>query len=167
MVHTILSSAHKIRSFLLFLKLRPHANARPPAPGCRTGTRDRVHAELHFRDVTCFERPSSYYENCYSVTVCLHGSVSTQHGSIELEWTHRDVLLYVLWYQQRTSAQLYFTTQGNNIGYMFRPVLTFGPGIIFLILAHSVYKMWIIQEPNTLELLNKPCSKYSVAIFVE
>ena len=28
-------------------------------------------------------------------------------------------------------------------------------GIIFLILAHPVYKMWIIQEPNTLELWNK------------
>jgi hypothetical protein len=28
----------------------------------------------------------------------------------------------------------------------------FGVGIIFLILAHPVYKMWIIQEPNTLEL---------------
>jgi len=26
---------------------------------------------------------------------------------------------------------------------------------IFLILAHPVYKMWIIQEPNTLELWNK------------
>jgi len=25
----------------------------------------------------------------------------------------------------------------------------------FLILAHSVYKMWIIQEPNKLELWNK------------
>ena len=25
----------------------------------------------------------------------------------------------------------------------------------FLILAHSVYKMWIIQEQNTLELWNK------------
>ena len=25
----------------------------------------------------------------------------------------------------------------------------------FLILAQPVYKMWIIQEPNTLELLNK------------
>ena len=31
----------------------------------------------------------------------------------------------------------------------------FGAGIIFLILAHPVYKMWIIQEPNTLEFLNK------------
>ena len=26
---------------------------------------------------------------------------------------------------------------------------------LFLILAHPVYKMWIIQEPNTLELWNK------------
>ena len=25
----------------------------------------------------------------------------------------------------------------------------------FLILAHSVYKMWILQEPNTFELWNK------------
>jgi len=27
--------------------------------------------------------------------------------------------------------------------------------IFFLILAHPVYKMWIIQETNTLELWNK------------
>ena len=25
----------------------------------------------------------------------------------------------------------------------------------FLIVAHPIYKMWIIQEPNTLELRNK------------
>ena len=52
-------------------------------------------------------------------------------------------------------------------------------GIFFLILAHPVYKMRIIQEPNTLELRNKlhfedkkngeyiPSLKYSVPIFVE
>jgi len=34
-------------------------------------------------------------------------------------------------------------------------ILTFGAGIIFLILAHPVYKMWIIQEQNKLELWNK------------
>ena len=33
--------------------------------------------------------------------------------------------------------------------------LTFWRRVIFLILAHPVYKMWIIQEPNTLELWNK------------
>jgi hypothetical protein len=31
----------------------------------------------------------------------------------------------------------------------------FGAGIFFLILAHAVYKMWIIQEPNKLALWNK------------
>ena len=30
-----------------------------------------------------------------------------------------------------------------------------GQELFFLILAHPVYKMWIIQEPNTLELWNK------------
>jgi len=30
------------------------------------------------------------------------------------------------------------------------------PELFFLILAHSVYKMWIKQEPNMLELWNKP-----------
>jgi len=29
------------------------------------------------------------------------------------------------------------------------------PELFFLILAHPVYKTWIIQEPNTLELWNK------------
>jgi hypothetical protein len=29
------------------------------------------------------------------------------------------------------------------------------PELFFLILAHTVYKMWIIQEPNKLELWNK------------
>jgi len=29
------------------------------------------------------------------------------------------------------------------------------PELFFLILAHSVYKMWIKQEPNMLELWNK------------
>jgi len=34
--------------------------------------------------------------------------------------------------------------------------LTFwGRNYFFLIWAHSVYKMWIIQEPNTLQLWNK------------
>ena len=32
---------------------------------------------------------------------------------------------------------------------------TLAPELFFLILAHSVYKMWIIQEPNKLALWNK------------
>ena len=67
----------------------------------------------------------------------------------------------------------------KNISYFHNAddVYRFGAGIIFLILAHTVYKMWIIQEPNTLELWNKlhfeggkngeyiPCLKHSVPIF--
>jgi len=57
--------------------------------------------------------------------------------------------------------------------------LSFGAGIFFLSLAHSVYKMWIKQEPNKLNLWSKlhfepekngeyiTCLKYSVPIFVE
>ena len=53
------------------------------------------------------------------------------------------------------------------------------PELFFFILAHPVYKMWIIQEPNKLALWNKlhfeekkngeyrACLKYSVPIFVE
>jgi hypothetical protein len=59
------------------------------------------------------------------------------------------------------------------------PLNLLAPELLFLILAHSVHKMWIIQELNTLELWNKlhseeennveyiPCLKYSVTIFVE
>jgi len=36
-----------------------------------------------------------------------------------------------------------------------RNVNLLAPELFFLILAHPVYKMWIIHEPNTLELWNK------------
>jgi len=54
------------------------------------------------------------------------------------------------------------------------------PELFFFNFSTPVYKMWIIQEPNTLELWNKlhfedeikngeyiPCLKHSVPIFVE
>ena len=53
------------------------------------------------------------------------------------------------------------------------------PELFFLILAHSVYKMWLIQEPKKLALWNtlhfeeendgeyRVCLKYSVPTFVE
>ena len=37
----------------------------------------------------------------------------------------------------------------------FNPLTFWHRNYFFLILAHPVYKMWIIQEPNTLELWNK------------
>jgi len=35
------------------------------------------------------------------------------------------------------------------------PINLLAPELFFLILAHPVYKMWIIQEQNMLELWNK------------
>ena len=40
-------------------------------------------------------------------------------------------------------------------GRLFNWDYPFGVGFFFLILAHPVYKMWITQEPNTLEIWNK------------
>ena len=34
-------------------------------------------------------------------------------------------------------------------------ILTFGDGLFFQILAHSVFKMWVIQKPNKVALWNK------------
>ena len=59
------------------------------------------------------------------------------------------------------------------------PINLLAPELFFQILAHPVYKMWIKQEPNMLELWNRlhfekkkngeyiPCLKYSVPVFVE
>jgi len=47
---------------------------------------------------------------------------------------------------------LFFVVSLSDISY--QPVFSnpFGPGIIFLVLAHPVYKMRIKQEPNMIEL---------------
>jgi len=62
----------------------------------------------------------------------------------------------------RNTDDLNFKTviKTNRVFWMFPAVYfsgsPFGAGIIFfLILAHPVYKMWIIQETITLELWNK------------
>ena len=79
--------------------------------------------------------------------------------------------IYVRWYRQHGSAVTILILQRRHN--------LLAPELLFLILAHPVYKMWIIQEPNMLELWNKlnfeeekngeyiPCLKYSVPIFVE
>ena len=39
--------------------------------------------------------------------------------------------------------------------HQYQAIKLLAPEFFFLILAHPVYKMWIKQEPNTLELWNK------------
>jgi len=66
-----------------------------------------------------------------------------------------------------------------EVGNQFYIINLLEPELLFLILAHPVYKMWIIQEPNSYNyetncILKRkkrrvytPCLKYSVPIFVE
>ena len=89
---------------------------------------------------------------------------------------HRPRAMFAVCYVELCKADRSFTTTYEQT----KTRLTFWHrDYFFLILAHSVYKMWIIQEPNTLELWNKlrfeekknreyiTCLKYSVPIFVE
>ena len=69
-----------------------------------------------------------------------------------------------------------FVVGGGGGGGGFNPL---APEFYLIILAHSVFKMWIIQEPKKVALWNKrhfeekkngdyaACLKYSVPIFVE
>jgi len=43
----------------------------------------------------------------------------------------------------------------TNLLLLYRVINLLAPELFFLILAHPVYKMWMIQEPNMLELWNK------------
>jgi hypothetical protein len=59
---------------------------------------------------------------------------------------------------QNSTLLKFSTYQGTNYtGYKtsLYNLNLLAPELFFLILAHFVYKMWIIQEPNTLELWNK------------
>ena len=47
------------------------------------------------------------------------------------------------------------TLRQSFVGKTTADINLLAPELFFLILAHPVYKMWIIQEPNTLELWNK------------
>ena len=52
--------------------------------------------------------------------------------------------------------QILITLKHSRISELFNDLLTFWlRNYFFLILAHLVYKMWITQEPNKLELWNK------------
>ena len=53
----------------------------------------------------------------------------------------------------RVTCEYHWSPQHDGIRIMELNLLA--PELFFLILAHPVYKMWIIQEPNMLELLNK------------
>ena len=59
------------------------------------------------------------------------------------------------WVMSTNFAYMFYHCHSCRNLRLVSPSQSFGAGIIFLILAHSVYEMWIIQEPNKLELWNK------------
>ena len=95
------------------------------------------------------------------------GTLITQRACLK-EWTE----LPSLFWKRAKKGQ-----QGRKRYQQSKYIKLLAPELFFLILAHPVYKMWIIQEPNKLELWNKlhlkknreytPSLKYSVPIFVE
>ena len=77
-------------------------------------------------------------------------------------WCHILVTIILLWKVGRHSGDLYKGETGHlayspalHLHTLFPRINLLAPELFFLILAHSVYKMWIIQEPNNLELWNK------------
>jgi len=52
----------------------------------------------------------------------------------------------------RLRKNIKYETRQEDFLWLINPLV---PELFFLILAHYVYKMWIIQEPNTLELWYK------------
>ena len=74
---------------------------------------------------------STYYPSSYPIDRCVN------HIYLVYDGTGRSWILYS-WFR---ASWLYINL--------------LAPELFFLILAHTVYKMWIIQAPNKLELWNK------------
>jgi len=75
-------------------------------------------------------------------------------------YLQRAALSILYWQTATTARRLAHSTKSHSPETFFTisldtVILTFRRRNYFLILAHHVYKMWIIQEPNTLELWNK------------
>ena len=66
-------------------------------------------------------------------------------------WDH----FWMLSYMKKNTEKGYNDTNICVLSDSQAPINPLVPELFFLILAHSVYKMWIIQEPNKLALWNK------------
>jgi len=58
-----------------------------------------------------------------------------------------------IWFSSREHFLNVIKTRDYDVVYF--PINLLAPELFFLILAQPVYKIWLIQEPNTLELWNK------------
>jgi len=94
-------------------------------------------------------------------------------------WNYKRSLKFMSWYTKSGKIEFWVPVKTFQEKSYFKLLTLWRRNYFFLILAHPVCKMWIIQEPNKLALWNKlhfeekeneeyrACLKYSVPIFVE
>jgi hypothetical protein len=116
----------------------------------------------------CLEWVSDAVRYCAGVTYIV---TDQQQSTKNHEWRHRNLVhLNSCWGNGRIKSG-YDLFRPRFLSPLFTVLLTLvilclwlgtgcafnllAPELFFLILTHSVYKMWIMQEPNTLELWNK------------
>jgi len=107
-------------------------------------SKSSVHISLHILPIL----PISI-KNCIAIA---NRPLFRTNNYIEMLWLLKSLssasfwlkFLHVVW------NKLYFLTK-----YIFILFKLLAPDFFFLNLTQPVYKMWIIQEPNTLELWNK------------
>jgi len=73
--------------------------------------------------------------------------------------TAREEISFIVW-KPKVKYRVHSNQPDNPVNALSSHFFTIyvnllAPELFFSILAHPVYKMWIIQEPNTLELWNK------------
>ena len=118
------------------------------------GTRHRWKKKSHY-----FSWPWTQYLRHRSVQFPHHTQTSSNSPTIEAGSSNGYVRTSMF---DRTYCifrrNKYYITYHYNFNLTFSNFIflnLLAPELFFLILAHSVYKMWIIQEPNKLELWNK------------
>ena len=81
----------------------------------------------------------TYFQDC-------HAHCNTKCNYCIRNWTFRCPVGNTWTINNRNDDRALYS--GGTVNFL-------APELFILILAHPVYKMWIIQEPNTLELWNK------------
>jgi hypothetical protein len=101
--------------------------------------------------------PTSHFLNIH-VNISLPSTPGSPKWSLSLRFPHQNpVYAFLVSYMCYMPHPSHYSLSDHphNVGWGVQIINLFVPELFFLILAHPVYKMWIIQEPNTSELWNK------------
>ena len=112
---------------------------------------------------TGYSAKDKFHPRCYGILRFI--TVFTKARNLTLPWSSRceatsslAVKLFssqtVVWAQNSVSVS-WFSIPVSRPVHNTALLMFWCRNYFFLILGHSVYKMWIIQEPNKLELWNK------------